>query len=64
MHIIPSDVSITSFWGLKSPDQRAPLRRRRFFRFQQVNSITTTLVIVMGYKSFSYYHSSFQSSLV
>ena len=33
------DVSITSFWGLKSPDQRAPLRRRRFFRFQQVNSI-------------------------
>ena len=57
------DISTMSFWGLKSPDQRAPLRRMGFFRFQQVNSIILqSLLLFVGYKSFSYRNSSFQSA--
>ena len=57
------DISTMSFWGLRSPDQRAPSRRRRFLRFQQVNSIILQLsLLFVGYKSFSYHNSSFQSA--
>ena len=66
MHVIRPfqlDISTMSFWGLKSPDQRAPLRRMGFFRFQQVNSIILQpSLLFVGYKSFSYRNSSFQSA--